>query len=229
MSTRMHAVIAGTVLAVAATFPPGPADARDFTLWAGSTLQQFFSGEVDPVMEDRFSAGAGLRFGVEAYTNLLVEAEWVRSTSKSELFQAFDTTFVADQVLVGLRYRWPALAWLEPYARVGGGVVVGDLAIDPQAGGPGSVDQAVAPIVAAAVGVEFLVPRTVFWKPDSTSAFRHFTFGLAVEAGWSHAFGMAFALDTGRDPGPGLSGGGVALGEIVLSGLASRVAVTLHF
>jgi hypothetical protein len=203
----------------------GPAaSGRDFNLSIGVSSQQFFTGEVDPVMKDRRTTGVSVRLGAEVWNHLLVEAEWVRTREKADLFVVNHTDMITDWITLGARFRVPVFSWLEPYARAGGGLTTGRLDLwaykVPKVG-----DRAYSPHFCGALGLEVLFPRGFI----AGGAFHGLTVGASVEVGYLHTLGLRYRLGTRAGRQPALASGGLDLGTLTLSGMTTRGGLWVHF
>jgi hypothetical protein len=215
-----------TCLLAAVALAPSTGRARDFTLWIGGQSTQYFTGEVDPVVKSRQTGASTMRFGVEAWGGLNVEADWTHEMASASLFVSNRTTTAVDHVALAARYRLRLLSWLELYARAGGGLTTGALSLH-DASGRTWTDRAWTGHVLGGLGIEVMIPRTVFHSAASTSKLRDFTVGFALEAGYRHAFGLDWSVSGGNPPA-GVAGSQIDLGRLVLSGLTIAGAVTLH-
>ena len=162
---------------------PAALSARDLELFLGARGGVTFShGFVDQF--DRHTVASphfGLAF--EVLPNLLVEAGYGTLGASGDVFDDFTTDWSAHAAEVGVRYVWPVLPWLRPYARLTGGVLVERYELQ----GPG------LDVSARQVGFE-LVPLgglELLWPTDALASldglFEKATAGIYLEVGFRYA------------------------------------------
>jgi len=221
--TLTHLVVATALAAV--TLTATSAQAREFGIDLGSGSVRFASGSVDPLVDDRTISGFSPRVAVEVADDIFAEAQWLVSTTKTNLYVYTRTEMRNDWLSLGGRYRYQVSSWLEGFARAGLGATLTWASITEN--GMEAKDFAVSPHGFATLGVELLVPRRVFNAARTDRG--GFAMGLAFELGWMHTFGQRLLLESQRATKPAMPKNDIDLGTMTMTGLLSRFVLALHF
>ncbi len=155
---------------------------------------------------------------------LWLEGSYIIGAKNSEIFdKQFKTGLVVQSFIVGARYTLPVWEWLVPQVRVGVGVVVGRLGLDPVNESFSKVSGWSAGLTGHVLGgVELLIPRS--WISTKV------TIGLTLEGGITFSSGLGFSLAPDEDDDleqiPLLPS---ELGSIPLSGGQFKVGAVVRF
>lgn len=233
LSDVMHRLVIATaclaILSTSALFAQA-ARAWEAALDYGGLTQYMVTDSSQFFTSDNTLSGSSLRLGVTVADNVFAEVGWtegeverIRGVIGNGGYRA---TLSDNAWTASGRYRWPALTWLEPYARGGLGITrhaatVGDYTTDVYTATKW------APHLAAGAGVDFVFSRERLWN-DRKGEKPRFTFGVTMEFGWRHTFGADLSMQRVDELDPPLKADALGLGTLNMSAFYTRFAVCLR-
>lgn len=157
---------------------------------------------------------------------LWVEAGYMVGAVETSLFDgAASTRALLQNVTLGARYAYPVFAWLVPHVRLGLGLGIGSLDLDPASDQGEVTDWAAGLAGHVLAGVEVLWPRSALLDGSSD-----LTAGVVVEAGYGFGTDLHFSVAPDADDDLEIIPiRGAELGGLAVSGWQLRVGGVLRF
>jgi len=167
-----------------------------------------------------------LQFRQAELGEIWAEAAYMAGPTSSTLFgESTKAEAFLQNVTLSVRYAYPVVAWLVPYLRVGLGVGIGTLELEPLKGGDRVKDRAAGLAGHVLAGVELLWPRRALLAGRS-----HLTTGLVIEAGYGFGSRLNFQLSPDEDDElKQIPLSGVNVGHLTTQGWQLRIGGVLRF
>lgn len=211
-------------------------DFAEINLIMGTSSTLVRDGAFDYYSHNDWLASGYLAAEVEVYQGLFVQVGILMGESRSDLFGEFETSLRLREPRLAIRYGYPILDFVRPYASIAATYAFlgtridlwGDHATGYEDGwGDGELGGRLA------AGCEILLPRRVFGV-DRSGFFKDFTLGVAYEVGYAltqpfELGSLQHGLDGDLSEDPPLTPGKLDLGELDRSGLFMSFVLRIYF
>ncbi len=194
------------------------AHAIEFGVDVASQGLRSYTESANAWSKSRVFGGINLRGEVGLNENWRIGFGWHYAGTDASL-HGFPTSLSRHDLTVDGRYRYPVLNWLVPYARVGVGAAKSRLTLNNWETTNWS------PQVQAGLGVELLLPASVWSKKESPLP----AFGVFFETAWQMVFDQDATLTAGDTPQPGVQSSDLKLGTLSLNGVMLRFGAAVRF
>ncbi|MBM4389136.1 MAG: hypothetical protein FJ088_15460 [Deltaproteobacteria bacterium] len=231
----IRAVVLTLTAGICVCLMEGRAPAREFQISAGPAYRWFFTGEADPVFEERNMTSLGVRLGGEIIENLMLELEYCKraGTTEAGLFGDYLTRLDSYWATAAVKYSIDILKFLNGFARGGGGLTFADYSVTAMGRKYSDFDYSTH--FYAGIGFEAFLPKTLFHDEESSSFFRDLTGGILFELGYYYESPLSFdgLNPTGTskpdDALDDIQSRPAGAGSLSLSGMTFRVMLVMHF
>lgn len=210
-------------LAGLTTLHSAPAAAIELTADLGSQGQFMTTDSPLAFEQDGSLWGFALRAGAEVVDDAFIELDWITYSAARVLRGSVSAQLDGQTLALSLRMRFPVGDWLEPYGRLGSGVMMNDVTLTDAVA---YTSETYSPYVHAAAGVDVLLSRPYIWRKRQAPR-PDFTVGMNFELGYGHGFGQDLVLHSDRHLEPDLARDDLKLGTLTLSGVTLRIALTV--